>query len=47
MYQSLGFVELGVRKRYYEDNGEDAYLMVCQSLPEAQEDFEEEDYVDE
>ena len=47
MYQSLGFVELGVRKRYYEDNGEDAYLMVCQSLPDAQEDFEEEDSVDE
>ena len=29
------------------DSDEDAYLMVCQSLPEAQEDFEEEDSVDE
>lgn len=41
MYQSLGFLELGVRKRYYEDNGEDAYLMVCQDMPPAQEDFTE------
>ena len=39
MYKSLGFIELGVRKRYYEDNGEDAYLMVCQNLPPGQEDF--------
>lgn len=41
MYQKLGFMELGVRKRYYEDNGEDALLMVCQELPPVQEDFEE------
>ncbi len=33
MYKRLGFIELGVRKRYYEDNGEDAYLMVCQEMP--------------
>lgn len=33
MYKSLGFIELGVRKRYYEDNGEDAYLLVCQTMP--------------
>ena len=39
MYKSLGFIELGVRKRYYEDNGEDAYLYVCQNMPEVQEDF--------
>lgn len=43
MYKNLGFLELGVRKRYYEDNGEDALLMVCQDMPEAQEDFEEEE----
>ena len=42
MYQSLGFIELGVRKRYYEDNGEDAYLMVCQTMPEIDPDFCEE-----
>ena len=41
LYKSLGFIELGVRKRYYEDNHEDALLMVCQSMPEVQEDFEE------
>lgn len=39
LYRSMGFIELGVRKRYYEDNGEDALLWVCQNLPPAQEDF--------
>ena len=39
LYKKLGFIELGVRKRYYEDNGEDAYLYVCQNMPEVQEDF--------
>jgi len=47
LYKSLGFVSVGVRKRYYEDNGEDAYLMVNQNLPEAQEDFEEPETVHE
>lgn len=41
LYRGIGFLELGVRKRYYEDNGEDALLMVCQQMPEVQEDFEE------
>ena len=41
MYKSLGFIELGVRKRYYEDNDEDALLMVCAHMPEADPDFEE------
>ena len=44
LYQSLGFVELSVRKRYYEDNGEDALLMVCDHLPPADEDFSEENF---
>ena len=43
LYKKMGFIELGVRKRYYEDNGEDAYLYVCQNMPEVEEDFEEED----
>ena len=43
LYGSLGFVTLGKRKRYYEDNGEDAFLMVCERLPEADPDFEEEE----
>lgn len=42
LYKSLGFIELGVRKRYYEDNGEDAYLMVCQTMPEIDPNFYEE-----
>ena len=41
LYKKMGFIELGVRKRYYEDNGEDAYLYVCDHMPEIQEDFEE------
>jgi ribosomal-protein-alanine N-acetyltransferase len=41
MYKKLGFAELGVRKRYYEDNGEDALLMVCEGMPEVEEEFEE------
>ena len=41
LYRSLGFVSVGKRKRYYEDNGEDAWLMVCEHMPEAEADFEE------
>ena len=41
LYKSLGFVSVGKRKRYYEDNGEDAFLMVCEHMPDVEEDFEE------
>ena len=41
LYVSLGFIKLGVRKRYYEDNGEDALIMVCDHMPEADPAFEE------
>lgn len=41
LYRRLGFVELGVRKRYYEDNGEDALLMVLDHMPPVDPDFEE------
>lgn len=41
LYRRMGFMELGVRKRYYEDNGEDALLMVCQAMPPADEAFTE------
>ena len=41
LYKSLGFVSVGKRKRYYEDNNEDAFLMVCQNMPDADPDFEE------
>jgi ribosomal-protein-alanine N-acetyltransferase len=42
LYTEAGFVSVGKRKRYYEDNGEDAFLMVCERLPEAEADFTEE-----
>ena len=47
LYKSLGFIKLGVRKRYYEDNGEDALIMVCDHMPEADADFEETETVHE
>lgn len=45
LYRSLGFEYVGVRKRYYVDNGEDAFLFVCQHMPEAEADFEEAETV--
>ena len=47
LYKSLGFVELGVRKRYYEDNREDALIMDCDHMPAADPDFEETETVHE
>ena len=47
LYVSLGFIKLGVRKRYYEDNGEDALIMVCDHMPEVDPDFEEAETVHE
>ena len=47
LYKSLGFIKLGVRKRYYEDNGEDALIMVCDHMPVAEADFEETETVHE
>lgn len=47
LYKSLGFIKLGVRKRYYEDNGEDALIMVCDHMPEVDPDFEEADTIHE
>ena len=41
LYESAGFQRVGKRKRYYEDNGEDAWLMVCERMPEVDPDFEE------
>ena len=42
LYYGLGFVELGVRKHYYEDNGEDALLLICDHMPPVDENFTEE-----
>lgn len=33
MYKKFGFVEAGVRPRYYKDNSEDAILMSLEKLP--------------
>ena len=41
LYKKLNFEYAGVRKRYYEDNGEDALILCCQHMPEPEEDFEE------
>jgi ribosomal-protein-alanine N-acetyltransferase len=35
LYQKLGFVEVGVRKRYYRDNGEDARLFTLFHLDDS------------
>ncbi len=47
LYKSLGFIKVSVRKKYYEDNGEDGWLMVCDHLPPAQSDFTEKETVTE
>lgn len=35
LYTKLGFVEVGLRKRYYRDNGEDALLLTLFDLDQA------------
>lgn len=35
LYRKLGFVDVGYRKRYYADTGEDALVMACEHLPPA------------
>ena len=35
LYKKLGFKKAGVRKKYYEDNGEDAYNMVNDRLQQS------------
>ena len=47
LYKKLGFVYVGVRKRYYEDNGEDALIFCCEHLPPPDPDFEETETVTE
>ena len=46
LYKSLGFISVGKRKRYYEDNNEDAFLMVCERMPEADPDYTEEPWLE-
>lgn len=35
MYKKLGFIEVGYRKRYYADNGEDALVMCLEHMPKS------------
>jgi ribosomal-protein-alanine N-acetyltransferase len=41
LYRQLGFEAVGVRKRYYPDNNEDALLMVLSHMPPVEDDFSE------
>ena len=47
LYKSLGFEYVGLRKKYYENNGEDAFIYCCQHMPEPVPDFEEPETVHE
>ena len=47
LYKKLNFEYVGIRKKYYEDNGEDAFLFCCQHMPEMDPDFEEAETVHE
>ncbi len=33
LYHKVGFIDVGYRKRYYDDNREDALIMACEELP--------------
>jgi ribosomal-protein-alanine N-acetyltransferase len=33
LYRKLGFIDVGLRKRYYADTGEDALVMALEELP--------------
>lgn len=35
LYKNFGFKKAGLRKKYYEDNGEDAHIMVNDRCPRA------------
>lgn len=37
LYHKVGFIDVGYRKRYYEDNHEDALIMACEDLPPARD----------
>lgn len=47
LYRKIGFFKVHVRKKYYEDNGEDGYLMVIDRMPPADENFTEPETVTE
>lgn len=47
LYKGLGFVFVGVRKRYYEDSGEDALIFCLERLPAPDPAFAEAETVTE
>ena len=47
LYGKTGFIQVGVRKKYYEDNGENGILMLLEHMPPAEADFEEAETVHE
>ncbi|MBQ8137590.1 MAG: ribosomal protein S18-alanine N-acetyltransferase [Clostridia bacterium] len=47
LYEKCGFVNVGVRKKYYEDNGENGVIMLLEHMPDAEPDFEEAETVHE
>ena len=38
LYKKLGFIEIGLRRRYYADNNEDAIIMAKEDMPEGNPD---------
>ena len=47
LYEKCGFISVGIRKKYYEDNGENGVIMLLEHMPDAEEDFEEAETVHE
>ena len=45
LYKSLGFFKVSVRPKYYQDNQEDALIMVCDKMPPPQPDYVDEETV--
>lgn len=43
LYQSFGFIKVGIRKNYYMPEHEDAFIMVADQLPAPDPDFSEEE----
>lgn len=42
LYHKVGFIDVGYRKRYYDDNREDALIMACEHLPPPSDEKSEE-----
>ncbi len=47
LYERLGFTQVGLRKRYYTDTGEDALLMTCRDMESLARRLDIEEVTDE